>query len=202
MELHDVVRRRRMVRSFDGRPIPPEVLDGVLDLGRRIPSAGFSQGLDLLVLDTPDAGATYWSVTFPDDAARAEFGFPGLFRAPVLVLPLVSKQTYLDRYAEPDKAATGLGGDEAAWPVAYWDVDAGMSVMLLLLAAVDAGLGALFFGIFRGEAEVLAAFDVPADRRPAGVIALGYPDGEDREGRSSASRGRRPFEDVVHRNRW
>jgi nitroreductase len=202
VDLRDVVRRRRMVRSFDGRPIPPDVLDGVLDLARRIPSAGFTQGLDLLVLDSAEAVATYWSITFPDDEARAGFAFPGLFRAPVLVLPLVSKQAYLDRYSEPDKAATGLGGDESAWPVAYWDVDAGMSVMLLLLAAVDAGLGALFFGIFRGEDEVLATFAVPSNRRPAGVIALGYPDGQDTEGRSSASRGRRPFEDVVHRNTW
>ena len=191
-----------MVRSFDGRPIPADVLDGVLDLARRTPSAGFSQGLDLLVLDEPDAVAAYWSITFPDVEARERFGFPGLFRAPVLVLPIVSKQAYLDRYSEPDKASTGLGGDESAWPVAYWDVDAGMGVMLLLLAAVDAGLGALFFGIFRGEAEVLATFGVPDDRRAAGVVALGWPDGDDREGRSSASRGRRPADDVIHKNSW
>ena len=56
------------------------------------------------------------------------------------------------RYAEPDKAATGLGRSAAAWPVPYWTVDAAFAVMTLLLAAEDAGLGALFFGVFQGEA--------------------------------------------------
>ena len=49
-----------------------------------------------------------------------------------------------------------------AWPVPYWTVDASMSVMTLLLAAEDDGLGALFFGVFRGERELRRALGIPA----------------------------------------
>jgi nitroreductase len=54
MEFRDVVRRRRMVRSYEpGRPVPPEVIDRIVRNGLRAPSAGFSQGWGFLVLDNP-----------------------------------------------------------------------------------------------------------------------------------------------------
>ena len=64
-----------------------------------------------------------------------------------------NKSAYLDRYAEPDKGWTDR--DECRWPVPYWDVDAGMAALLMLLTAVDEGLGACFFGI---PPERIAAF--------------------------------------------
>ena len=89
----------------------------------RAPSAGHSQGLDLVVL-TGDDVVRYWSVTLPDPAG---FRWQGLLRAPVLVVPVVSPAAYADRYSEPDKAAAGLGSVEA-WPVPYWWVDGGAAV--------------------------------------------------------------------------
>ena len=67
-----------------------------------------------------------------------------------MILPFSDKQAYLERYALPDKAHTPLSGAEH-WPVPYWDIDTGFGVMLILLTAVDLGLGALFFGIFQGQ---------------------------------------------------
>lgn len=194
MELQEAIRRRRMVRAFEQRPIDDDVLDRVLDAARRVPSAGNSQGVDLLVIDEPER---YWSMTFTGD--RSGFRWQGLFDAPVLVVPLVEPAAYTRRYAEPDKAATGLG-DEEAWTVPYWWVDGGMAVQNLLLAAIDEGLGALLFGIFEHEPAVLAAFGVPDGRRALGVVALGHPlpDGPGQ----SASRHRRTLEETVHRGRW
>jgi nitroreductase len=73
--------------------------------------------------------------------------------------------------------------------------------MVTLLAAVDEGLGALFFGQFEHEAAVKAALGIPADRRPVGTIALGYAAEDQRPSRSS-QRPRRPLADIVHRARW
>ena len=50
-----------------------------------------------------------------------------------------------------------------------------MSVMILLLAAEDAGLGALFFGVFKGERELRRALGVPQGLELLGALALGYP---------------------------
>jgi nitroreductase len=188
-----------MVRAFRPDPVAPDVLDRVLDAACRAPSAGFTQGLDLLVLEGPAATADYWSLTFPDAAARAGFRWQGLFDAPVLVVPVVDPAAYAERYGQPDKARTGLG-EVGAWPVPYWWVDGGAAVQNLLLAAVDEGLGALLFGLFEAERAVLAAHGVPEGRRALGTVALGHP-APDEPGRS-ATRARRPLAEVVHRGRW
>src|SRR5829696_6884901 len=193
------MRRRRMVRAYDGRAVEPAVVDRVLDAGRRAPSAGNSQGLDLVVLTGREETARYWDVALPAGPARDGFRWQGLLAAPVVVLPVVTPAAYAARYAEPDKAATGLGSVEA-WPVPYWLVDGGMAVLSMLLTAADEGLGALFFGLFDRERPVLDALGVPADRRGLGVVAIGHP-APDEPG-TSVGRPRRPLDDVVHRGRW
>ncbi len=194
-----MVRRRRMVRNYQDRPLPAGALDRMLANAARAPSAGFTQGCAFVALEGREQTEMFWSHTF-DAERRAAFAHQGLFNAPALVMPLVAKQAYLDRYAAADKAGTGLAR-ESGWPVPYWDVDAAFAAMVLLLTAVDAGLGALFFGIFRGEEQLLAALGVPSAYRPIGAIAIGYPAADDRPS-ASAVRGRRPLEQVVHRGRW
>jgi nitroreductase len=188
-----------MVRAFTDEPVPPEVLDRVLDAGRRAPSAGNSQGWAFVVLEGPEQTARYWDVTLPADR-REGFTHAALADAPVLILPLAHAQAYLDRYSEPDKAATGLGGTADRWPVPYWTVDTSFAAMLMLLAAVDEGLGALFFGIFQGQDDLLRELGVPDGYEPIGTIALGWP-APDAPG-LSARRPRRPLDEVVHRGGW
>jgi nitroreductase len=197
MELRDAIRRRRMVRNFEDRPVPPEALERILDHARRAPSAGHTQGFAFLVIEGPEQVNQFWDCTFPVDR-RADFRWQGLFRAPVIILPCASKAAYLDRYAEPDKGWTDR--DESRWPVPYWDIDCGMATMSILLTAVDEGLGALFFGVFDGLAELRAAFGIPDDFHPIGAVALGRPAPD--EPSPSLSRGRRPSDEVVHRGHW
>jgi nitroreductase len=117
------------------------------------------------------------------------------------VLPLPDKARYIARYSEADKIAFGMD-DETQWPVRFWDIDAAMSSMLMLLAAVDAGLGGWYFGITHGERALLDRFGVPADLRPIGIIGFGYR-AEDEEPQGSwTKRRRRPFEEQIHRNGW
>jgi nitroreductase len=189
-----------MVRAFEPRPVPVDVLDRVLDLARRVPAAGNTQGLDLVVLEGPEQTARYWDATLPPER-REGFPWPRLLDAPVLIVPVGDPAAYVERYGEPDKARTGLAEGADAWSVPYWYVDTAFAAMVTLLAAVDEGLGALFFGQFEHEAAVKAALGIPADRRPVGTIALGYAAEDQRPSRSS-QRPRRPLADIVHRARW
>ncbi|WP_370616675.1 nitroreductase family protein [Mumia sp. Pv 4-285] len=200
MELAEVVRRRRMVRAYDGNPVPPEVVDRMLEHATRAPSAGFTQGWAFLVLDAPDDVDRFWEATTPPERAAAPSRWlRGMRTAPVVLVPLTHKDAYLDRYAEPDKGWTDR--DEARWPVPYWYVDTGMASLLVLLTAVDEGLGACFFGIPPTRTtDFRSAFGVPDAYEPLGAITVGY-GAEDHEP-SSRSRGRRPREEVVHRGRW
>lgn len=189
-----------MVRSFRPEPVEPALVDRMLELARRAPSAGNSQGFEAVVLEGREQTARFWDATLPADR-RAGFRFPGLLAAPLIVLPLADPGAYVRRYGEADKAATGLGAGTDAWPVPYWTVDASFAVMTLLLAATDAGLGALFFAVFRGAEAVRSEFAIPADRQLLGAVALGHPADDDAPGRS-ASRPRRPLDRVVHRGGW
>jgi nitroreductase len=199
MEFRDVVRRRRMVRRFDRRPVPRETIDGIIDIGRRAPSAGFSQGLELLVLDSPDTVEEFWQLTqdpeFPWDPDDIAVG------PSVIVIPLPDAHRYTQRYSEPDKIAFGMD-DEANWPVRFWDIDAAMSSMLMLLAAVEEGLGGWFFGITHGERELLDRFGVPPDLRPIGILGFGYLAVDEGPSGSWMKRGRRPLEEQIHRSGW
>jgi nitroreductase len=189
-----------MTRAFRPDPIPHELLAAVVEAGRRAPSAGNSQGFAFVVLEGPDQTARYWDTTLSE---RESFGFPGLLEAPALVIVLAHPQAYVDRYAEPDKADTGLGGGADRWPVAYWTVDASFAAMLIQLAAIDAGLGVLFFGPFEHEAAVLLDLGVPEGYEAIGTIALGWPDVErDTRAGTSASRPRRARDEVVHWDGW
>ena len=108
----------------------------------------------------------FWDTTLPA-VRRDSFRWQQLLSAPVIALPFADAKAYTDRYAEPDKIQTGLGAGTDAWPVPYWTIDASMSVMTLLLAAEDVGLGALFFGVFRGERELRQVLGVPPGPRTA-----------------------------------
>lgn len=198
MEFSEAVRRRKMVRTYEDRPVPPELVDLVLDHARRAPSAGHTQGFAFLVLEGPEQVQGFWDITFPPSPARETFRYPGLFQAPVIIIPLASKLAYLERYAEPDKG--WFDKDENRWPVAYWDVDTAFATMTLLLAATDAGLGALFFGVFGSVPELRARFGIPEEFEPIGAVALGWPAPDTPS--PSLSRGRRAFTEVVHRGHW
>jgi nitroreductase len=196
MEFQDVVRRRRMVRRYDpDRPVPPEIVDRIVGNGLRAPSAGFSQGWGFLVLDDPADIARFRDTVRP--AEDPDNWFAANVQAPLLIVPHSHKDAYLDRYAEADKGF--VDRSDAWWPAPYWDIDTGFAAMLMLLTAVDSGLGACFFGIPRERIDAFRdAFGVPAAFTPIGAISVGYSDEPPRDLRSR----RRGVDDVVHRGRW
>lgn len=190
-----------MVRHYLDEPVDPVVLDRVLAAGLRAPSAGYSQGFALLVLTDPADRERFWEVsaTPQETASWSPETLAGVRRAPVLAVALSCKRIYLDRYAREDKGWTDR--DESRWTVPYWHVDTGMVALLMLLQAVDEGLGALFMGMppatipaFRRE------FGVPEDHDVVGVVCLGHPDPAAPK-RDLRSRRRDP-DGVIHRGRW
>lgn len=162
-----------MTRAFATTPLEPRVVDHLVDLASRAPSAGKTQGWHLLALEG-DAVERYWEIAMPAER-RANFRWTHLFDAPLIALVFADARAYVERYGEPDKAATGLGESAEAWPTPYWTVDASMAMMTLLLAAEDLGLGALLFGVFQREREVRAEFGVPEPLQLIGAVALGHP---------------------------
>ncbi len=187
-----------MTRQFDTRPLDEGTVVELLDLARRAPSAGYSQGVHFLAL-TGDALGAFWRTTGADEW----FGSvqDGVLNAPVVVLPLADPDAYTSRYSEGDKAGHGLELAEN-WDVPFWITDAAMATQNLLLLAQDRGLGALYFGIFRNARQALDELGVPPHVLQVGAVALGHRAVEDRPSGSATTRPRRSTVEVVHHNHW
>jgi len=212
MDFQDVVRRRRMVRSFTPEPLAGDQVERILANAVRAPSAGFSQGWAFVVLESAEDRARFWAAATPTSSPRDLTAWrDGLRRAPLIVLAMASRDAYLRRYAEQDKAGARLAtpgawteADETRWPVPYWHVDTGMAALLMLQTAVDLGLGACFFGIGAPERpRVYAELGVPPEYEATGVLAFGHPDPAAAGAAGSpARRERKPLDQVVHRGGW
>lgn len=203
MDLEQAIRNRRMCRDFSPEPIPDSMMQRILELAGRAPSAGFTQGLDWLVVESEEGRSSFFEATSEAAWLAAPGSMSGLLRAPVIVVPVAHPHAYVNRYGEADKATSDLSGLPAEeWPVPYWTVDASMALMLLLLAAEDAGLGALFFRLHQQASVLLEAFGVPADRQVIGAVALGRPGSARGPVGSPSHRGRRSIEESVHKERW
>jgi nitroreductase len=196
MEFSEVIRRRRMVRHYTDQPLAPEVIERVLSNALRAPSAGFSQGWAFLALTDAADRARFW----PFVPTRVE-NTPTMQNAPLVVVPLAHKKSYLDRYAQPDKGWEDRA--EARWPAPYWYIDTGMAALMMLLTAVDEGLGGCFFGI---QPEFLdpfrAEFGIPAEYSPIGGITVGYRSPDVPAQSPKIEERRRGVEAVVHRGHW
>lgn len=195
MEFAEVVRRRRMIRRYLPDPVPAEKIQRIVDAARRAPSAGYSQGQHFVVVtDTQTRAAIAEACGEPQHVAAGRDAWISV--APVHVIPCVAADDYRARYAEADKARSA-SPDE--WDVPFWWVDAGCALMLLLLAAVDEGLGAGFLAA--DSAALREPLAIPVEVAPLGVVTLGRPAGDGGPA-GSAARGIRPPSETVHVGAW
>ncbi|MGH7894787.1 MAG: nitroreductase family protein [Candidatus Binatia bacterium] len=170
--LERLLGSRRMVRRFKPHPVSTATVRRLLAAAVRAPSAGHTQP---------------WSfVVVRDRERRVELGRAAhrqmfVAEAPVVIVACVDESCPKARYGERGER--------------YGVIDTAFASMCLLLAVVEAGLGACFVGAFE-DADVARLLRLPEHVRPLAVIPIGYP-------AESPSRMRlRPLRDVVHRERW
>jgi len=191
MEHWDVVRLRRMVRRYRTDPVDPAALERIIEAAHRGPSAGNAQGVSIVVVTEPETRNAL--ATLAGEADWVTRGYaPWLSAAPAHLVLCVEPDTYRARYSEPDK-------DPSALDIPWWWVDGGAALTLILQAAVDEGLTAGFLGAHAAPG-IEALLGIPAGVEVAGIVTVGHPLPE--EPTSSVQRGRRPTDEVTHRERW
>src|SRR5690242_1374964 len=116
MEFREVLRRRRMIRTFDPRPVPEVLLGELLRVAQHAPSAGHTQPLQLIVVRDADVrkglARASWSRGARPDAGDATVVFCG------------------DLIREAERY-----GARGAHKYLY--IDVGYSALLFMLAATD-----------------------------------------------------------------
>ncbi len=196
MEFREVIRRRRMVRNYTDQPVDEATLLRIVEAGRRAPSAGFTQGQSFVLVTDAELRTSIAGLAGEDEYAAKGYD-RWVSRAPAHVVVCVSEAAYHARYREADKLDPD--GSEIEWPVPFWWVDAGASMMAILLAAVDEGLAAGFLGVHSIEG-LKSLLRIPDEVSPIGIVTIGHPAPDRRS--ASLARGWKPDQDVVHFERW
>lgn len=195
MEFAEVLRKRRAVRRFQEGGVDREIIERIARQAQRTPSAGFSQGQRLVVVTDPELRRRVGQV-----CGEEEYAALGMDRwvseCAAQFIPCVSEEIYHRRYREPDKVDEQ--GDEIDWPVPFWFVDVGATMMVIMLAAVDAGLGCGFAGT--DLAPLREVLGIPDEFVPIGVMPVGLSLPDVRS--PSLKRGWVPFEEFARFEGW
>jgi nitroreductase len=146
METWDAITARRNVRDFGDRPLPRELLERILEAGRRAPSAQNWQPWDFVVVTDREQLRELANVS------RGAAHVASSAATIALILPVTDDRGARDRA----------------------QFDLGQATMAMMIAAADLGIGSGHAGVADQElAHRLLGF--PEDRYVARFIDLGYP---------------------------
>jgi nitroreductase len=159
MTLTEILKKRRSVRKFDGRPVPREVVEKVLKLTLTAPSSKNTRSTRFMVVDNP--------ATLAAISTMRDFGSAFLADVPCGVLVMgdgTATDLWLDN-AAISATILQLAAEEAGLGSCWVHVNGRPRLK-------DEPDGA-------GAADYLRTFlPIPADWNPLCFVAMGYPEGE------------------------
>ena len=214
MELTDVMRTTFSAREFTDRPVPDEVLYGLLDVARFAPNGGNRQGWSVVIVRdraTQEAvarageagarrygaqraaGENPWNSVIPtqlSDETIAQTRVPATLIQPLIDAPaLLVVCVDLRVVASMDQylERVGIISGASVYPFA-WNI---------LLAARNAGLGGTITTVaISDEPTVKRVLGVPDHVAVCALLPLGYPV------RQLTKLRRAPVESFTHLGRW
>jgi FMN reductase [NAD(P)H] len=164
MNLHELLMKRRSVRSFEDRPVPPELVDRLLDAAVSAPSGGNIQPLSIVVVEEGS-----------DCAELAEMvgDQPWVRNAPLSLVFCIDFHRVKRWAAMFDVEFLGeqtLG----SFLIAYADVMCAAQNVVVL--AEGEGLGSVYVGTIQSSISYAREyFEMPEHVLPVMVLSLGYP---------------------------
>jgi nitroreductase len=172
METWDVIRARRNVREYTDRPIPRENLERILEAGRRSPSSTNWQPWHFVVVTDREPLV---------ELARAWPQGGGHIARSAATIALVAETPADDRTRQR---------------IAY---DFGQATAFMMITAADLGIGSGHSAVADQE-QAQRVLGFPDGFFCAYMIGFGYP--ADRPLKPLVKPDRRPFDEVVHWDRW
>ena len=151
MEFDLVLKKRRMVRSFNERHVDDAQIARLLKNAHRAPSAGFLQQQEFIVVKDKK---------IREKLAEAAVGQDFVAQAPVVIVVCSNTDRVVKRYGD-----RGVNF--------YSVIDGAFASMLILLTVVNEGLAACFVGAFKDN-EVSKILKLPKHVKPIGIISVGY----------------------------
>jgi 5,6-dimethylbenzimidazole synthase len=172
--LSELFKWRRDVRHFRGDPVPPALLNELLDTAALAPSVGLSEPWRFVTVDNQERRDAV-RACFESSNAEALASYSGerAQRYAALKLSgLVEAPCHVAVFADPNpEQGGGLGRLTMPETSAYSAV---MAVHTLWLTARAAGLGLGWISILDPR-QITAILDVPPEWIFIGYLCLGYP---------------------------
>ena len=150
LSLMELIKGRRSIRAYSGKPVEKEKLEAVLEAARLAPSARNRQKWQFIVVTEKTDEKTKAAMV------EACFNQPSVEQAPVCI-------AVVDE--EPEMMTCGQPVDA---------VDASIALSFMLLKAQEEGLGTCWLGYFDAP-KVKAALGIPENMSVVAVTPLGYP---------------------------
>jgi len=151
VEVLDIIRKRRSVRSYADEAIEEEKLRRLVEAAVWAPSAGNIQAWDIVIVQRED------------EIDRIKAVSPGLLGDPAALVILCVNQ----------RKAYERGGEKARDVLALMDV--AIAAQNICLEATELGLGSCIVKSFN-QAAVAELLDLSAEFIPELLISLGYPE--------------------------
>jgi nitroreductase len=167
MAFLELARTRCSIRGYKPDPVEPDKLEQILEAARLAPTAGNRQRFELIVIHTEGRKEELRRIYDRD-----------WFVQPPLVI-----------------CACRYPMDPARRRKDYTDVDIGIVVDHLTLAATELGLGTCWIGAF-DPAAARAILGLPDDVEPVVFTPLGYPAAPPRE------KQRKSIDELVRYEHW
>ena len=179
MDTMTCIKSRRSVRKYKSDPIPPEVLNEVLEAFRWSPSWANVQAWEVVVVTDPALKAKLQECFAAGNPARN-----AMVQAPVIIAACGRK----GKSGYYKNVVTTVFGD-------WWMFDLGIAAENLCLAACALGLGTVHAGLL-DQKKANEILGLPDDVTVAELIPLGYPDHEPK------APPRKALSEFVHRERF
>ena len=193
-----LLRKRRQVYGFKSERIPEKLLMTILEDAIHVPSAGFTQDFELVVVKNASTRRALAEAAHESEYVRLGSSKPDFISTvPVIVIPCANRKRYEDKY--------GTAEDSGRLP--WWLIDAGFASLALILSAFEHGLAASFLGAL-DDHKVAGILNLPRDHSviPLALVPVGYKSLEDKalweERSKKVSRSRRRVDDIVHWDKW
>ena len=169
MQFSELVKKRYSVRDYKSDSVEDDKLQQILEAARLAPTAANRQAFQLIIVHTAGREAELGRI----------YGRPFFAQAPILICVCgIPSQNWVRRDGKN-----------------YYDLDVGIVMDHLTLAATDLGLGTCWIGAF----DAIAAREVlglPELAEPIVFTPLGYPNDQPRE------KKRKPLTELVRYEHW
>jgi len=187
--LQNLLANRKIVRNYIETNKEFPELKKVIDYAIKIPTAGFSRGIEFLHISKKENINKLAKLANEESYVQKGFN-KWISNSLSIYLILINEKAYHDRYSEKDKKNSTQSYE---WIVPYWYVDAGAAMMNCMLLIEEIGLKSGFLGSHNMKsAEIKSLMKIPESYQLLGFVTAGI------EGKASSIKKNVPKKKITH----